>query len=503
MTSPSPDPYAPRRICLTSGYGGLVQALRAEGCETAFALEGSVDRLDMSADCILHHVRDTYAWMKTPRSVPSRFRSIYQNVMAKTKDSFLRNMARQTFMLDGHGRLGFSESGHGYAETIAMMHNATCGYISLLSDMRIDAVVHCVPPHLGYDNILDACAEALSISRLTLIQSHFSEKFFFGINAHAAYQEPYDSDEAFISCDREKYEANIFYMKKGGRESMIDVVRRKPRGLLHAIRAPFGLDPIAAGWLVVRAEQEITNGSVFKGLMMTAIAPISRKERRQFADMAQRRRVYEARLIGLSETSPDLDSTPFIYMPLHLQPEATTSEYAGDYLDQIRGAEELLIDMPDDWRIIIKENPKQGAFFRDPAFLDRIECNPRLVLAAKTVDSARLISTSAAVATIGGTAGYEAILAGKPCIIFGAAWYQGLPGVIRYNPGLDFSCLSNPAPDRVAIEEAVDALRRKLADGVVNHKWMEIAPNSPDAVANTTASSIIRLLKTTKSVPAE
>lgn len=497
MTSSTTDLGAPRRLCLVSGYGDLVRALRAEGYETAFALEGWVDRQDMSPGSVLHHTQDSFTQMKTPQAVSARFRAAYATVMASTKDSFLRNMARQTFMLDGHGRLGFSETGHGYAEILAMMHNATCGYLSLLTELRIDGVVHCTPPHLGYDNVLDACAEALSIPRLTLVQSHFPEKFFFGLTAHDAYEKPYTSDEAFASCDEEKYEANTFYMKKDVREPVIETALRAPGRLFRAIRVPMGLEPEAAGRIIARAEREITSGSLIKGFMMAYLAPITRKERRQFSDMAHRRRIYEARLSSLAEISPDLDCTPFVYMPLHLQPEATTSEFAGDYLDQIRAAEELLIDLPDNWRIIIKENPKQGAFFRDPSFLDRIENNARLVLAAKAVDSAKLIDASAAVATIGGTAGYEAILAGKPCIVFGAAWYQRLPGVVRYYPGIDTTFLSKPAPVRSDIEEEVDALRHKLADGVVNHGWMKITSRNADTVATTTALSVIRLLNAT------
>jgi len=322
MTSSRTDLGEPYRICLVSGYGGLVRALRAAGCETALAVDGWVDHKDMSPESILHYTKDTFAHMKTPQSVSDRFRTAYATVMANTKETFFRNMARQTFMLDGHGRLGFSESGHGYAEIIAMMHNATCGYLSLLTDLRINRVVHCAAPHLGYDNVLDACAEALSIPRITLIQSHFPEKFFFGVTAHDAFERPYASDAAFDSCTQEKYEPNTFYMKKAERETIGETALRAPKRLLRAIRIPLGLDAKAAGRLLARAEQEITNGSLLKGVMMASITPISRMERRQFSNMAHRRRTYEARLSSMAQRSPDLGGAPFVYMPLHLQQPA-------------------------------------------------------------------------------------------------------------------------------------------------------------------------------------
>ena len=47
------------------------------------------------------------------------------------------------------------------------------------------------------------------------------------------------------------------------------------------------------------------------------------------------------------------------------------------------------------------------------------------------------------VATISGTAGYEAFVAGKPAIMFGHNWYRSLPGVNLWSKDLNLDDVLN------------------------------------------------------------
>lgn len=135
--------------------------------------------------------------------------------------------------------------------------------------------------------------------------------------------------------------------------------------------------------------------------------------------------------------SPDF-GRPFVYLPLHYQPERNSSPQGGVFVDQILMAETLSSALPDGWMLYIKEHPTQW-FFRGPDYFSyRFRGYYQAMARLKNVrivpmetSSYELISRSRAVATITGTAGWEAVLRRKPVLIFGYAWYRNAPGIFR------------------------------------------------------------------------
>ena len=129
--------------------------------------------------------------------------------------------------------------------------------------------------------------------------------------------------------------------------------------------------------------------------------------------------------------SPIFDADKLnIYFPLHLQPELTTSNMGGLFYDQnyailkiIRQCEENKIK----YNIYLKENPKQSLTSR--TFLDQFRKNNNVHYVNTEYPSNLLIDNCDIVCTISGTAGWEAIKSGKPCLIFGNTWYETAPGV--------------------------------------------------------------------------
>lgn len=122
--------------------------------------------------------------------------------------------------------------------------------------------------------------------------------------------------------------------------------------------------------------------------------------------------------------------TPYIYLPLHLQPEATTLPLGGVHVDQLLAVETLIRALPEGWLLVIKENPKQRLEKRDASFyrrLGQIEC---VRLVGRDVNSFDLLQGARAVATVTGSAGWEALCAGKPTLTFGNAFYRNAPGSI-------------------------------------------------------------------------
>lgn len=128
---------------------------------------------------------------------------------------------------------------------------------------------------------------------------------------------------------------------------------------------------------------------------------------------------------------PDFDR-PFVYLPLHFQPELATTPMGGGFGDQILVAQMLQVCLPDDVLIYVKEHPWESAwtvrsiqYYRD--FLEL----PKVRLVARSADTFALREHCRAVATVTGTAGMEALFRGKPVFLFGHRFYQYARGVYR------------------------------------------------------------------------
>jgi len=139
------------------------------------------------------------------------------------------------------------------------------------------------------------------------------------------------------------------------------------------------------------------------------------------------------------DPQPDL-SKKFIYVPLHYQPECNTSPMGGAFVSQILMIKTLSAALPEGWRIYVKEHPVQWMAFglnytdsRYPDYYKEIARVKNVHLIPVETDTYYLVKQAQAVATVTGTAGWEAVLRGKPALIFGCAWYNDCPGVWQIN----------------------------------------------------------------------
>lgn len=126
--------------------------------------------------------------------------------------------------------------------------------------------------------------------------------------------------------------------------------------------------------------------------------------------------------------APDLQAK-FIYVPLHMQPECSTSPLGGAFVEQDLMVRLLAGVVPPGVQIYVKEHPVQTSKGRETAFYDRLKALPNVRFMPLDTSSAMLIEHSLAVATVTGTAGWEALFAEKPVLLFGYFFYQYASGV--------------------------------------------------------------------------
>jgi hypothetical protein len=128
-------------------------------------------------------------------------------------------------------------------------------------------------------------------------------------------------------------------------------------------------------------------------------------------------------------------SGPFAYYPLHVDPEASTIVSAPMYTDQLAVVEALVKGLPLGMSLLVKEHvPMLGQ--RPPAFYARLKRMPGVKLISPFENSVSLIKRAAFTCVINGTAGWEAILLGKPAIVIGQPHYVALKEGLVHCPDL-------------------------------------------------------------------
>ncbi len=138
---------------------------------------------------------------------------------------------------------------------------------------------------------------------------------------------------------------------------------------------------------------------------------------------------------------PNLD-LPYIYFPLHYQPECSTSPLGGEYANQYLVCEMLAyVASSHNILIYVKEHPRasKAVHIRNIAFYEKMLNCKNVVLVEKSTDSLDLIDKSVAVATITGSAGWEAVLRLKNVLMFGSRFYELAPGVFKIKSCDDLS----------------------------------------------------------------
>jgi len=126
----------------------------------------------------------------------------------------------------------------------------------------------------------------------------------------------------------------------------------------------------------------------------------------------------------------------YIYIPLSMQKERTTMPCAGFMHDQSLYIKQIISFLPNDWVIVLKENPKQfrhntGVPARNLRFYKKLIRNG-VLFAPLDYSSHELISSSSAVCVTTGTTGFESIIGfNKPVFAFADSWYSSLPSIIK------------------------------------------------------------------------
>lgn len=306
-------------------------------------------------------------------------------------------------------------------------------------DRHIDIVIFNRAPHYEGDLILYLAAKSLSIKTLVMQQSLIPGKFFFGFDIESLFKieesrRLFSQSESDFKISKGSYKKDLFYMRGVQRKKSISAVKR-----LHE---------------KIGEEYRLSKRVLFGPERLYSILRYLKNKK------------FKKNLELYAEV-PDY-KTPYIYFPLHLQPELTTSVFGGRYCDQLLAIEELSSVLPNGWKIYVKENPKQNYMMRGEYFFTRLASIPHVVYVDQGEDTYKLLKRSKAAATITGTVGWESVTGLKPVIAFGKlAWYSELPGVHLFSKKIDLENLCSQEINGYDLECKVRLLTEHMGDGVV------------------------------------
>lgn len=135
---------------------------------------------------------------------------------------------------------------------------------------------------------------------------------------------------------------------------------------------------------------------------------------------------YASRIFNVMESN---GGGYYIY-PIHYQPEASTVIGSPYYFDQLSVIKNLAFSMPAGVSLYVKEHVSNIGF-PSISFYRALQQLPNVVLVSPNANMKSFIRNSKGVITLTGTAGFEALLLGKPAYHFGDAFYTYHSSAVR------------------------------------------------------------------------
>ena len=128
----------------------------------------------------------------------------------------------------------------------------------------------------------------------------------------------------------------------------------------------------------------------------------------------------------------ELPKTPFVVYFMHYQPERSSLPEGLYFVQQWFAVRLLSWALPAGWTLVVREHPSMWLHALDVTVRTRgiygeITSLPNVKICSMDVDTFEVIDRSAAVATLTGSVGFQAILRNKPVLAFGLPAYKDHP----------------------------------------------------------------------------
>ena len=336
-------------------------------------------------------------------------------------------------------------------------------YYTMLTRNHIDVIIFADIPHEGGRSILYPMARAMGIPTLILVPSgpFGTFAYCFSIEDYGCFADTpaFRTPRPEETKIQQEYKKELYYMK--GKHAP------KQKKTLQS-----RLSRLASPMEFVKRKKRVFQNSLQK---YSNIQEFILKKIATCAMDYDEKKKYHTNIVDCVDKNVDFDCN-YVYFPLHLQPEMTTDVLGGIYSDQLLAIEKLQTMLPPDWMIYVKENPKQTKRMRLDYFFKRLKLIPKVKYLDRSIDTYALMEHAKFVATITGTAAWEAISGGKNALIFGRIWYESFPGIFHYHENLDVEDITSYVIDHDELEQALYHYLEKTVDAVFSTDVQEAMP---------------------------
>jgi len=390
-------------------------------------------------------------------------------------------------------------------------------WYGVLKKYKPDAIFFGDVPHLTYQHLLYRVAKELAIPTIMhrAIQVRGRIMFMDNVEEYRTLREKYKeySHSSFsvedLSGDIKKYyleqtsapkDSKVFYMKD-------DYIKRLSKNAYAApsVYKVFIHLKNLTFWQTAKTYLKI----LFRKKPIVGLRPLFVRGlamRRYVQRWSSIRRGFEKEYRSLVK---HVDfSEKFVYVPLQNQPEGNTSAMGDVFVDQILMIDIVASALPAGWKLYVKESPLQWSAFRAYAgrygdYYKDIASLRNVTFVSPDTPTLELIDKSQAVATVTGTAGWEAVLRGKPALLFGYIWYMCCDGVFQVGSKKDveealMKIKNGYKPDRQKVLnflKAVDEVSVRAFQNTRFQKGNKLAISMEENIQNITNGFIHELSK--------
>lgn len=120
----------------------------------------------------------------------------------------------------------------------------------------------------------------------------------------------------------------------------------------------------------------------------------------------------------------------FYVYPMHFHPESSTSVLAPLYVNEFNNILNIANNLPFGVFLYVKDH-RSAYGLQSPAFYKKVSVIPNVRLVSPSFNIKKLICNSLGVISVNSTAGFEALVLGKPAYILGRVFYERFPNVYR------------------------------------------------------------------------
>ena len=364
----------------------------------------------------------------------------------------------------------------------------------ILIENNIKSVVFFNLPHLFHDTVLYHVAKSSGIETIIVTQSIFPNRYYSLKSMNdCGCLPPISSEDEFEPISIDPNESQDWYYIKNVKREPDELGHYQLRGILNLVFFLLKTNPL--NLLNPKYMIRITR-------RMERIFSTFPKWRDPFARFFHVKKLaYFESLIEFEYEQIDL-LKKFVFFPLQMQPDMTTSFFGGRYSDQILAIEWLVKIIPNDCIVYVQEDPNQTGKMQSPMFFHRLRRINNVEIVPSCTNTHDLIDKAEFVATVAGTVGWEAIRKGKTVLVFGWPWYRSLPGVIEFHEKLNFEDIYNSKFHHSDLEWISGWLASRAHIGVVDPQTARYVDNfneenNADNVARTILDLVESRLPTT------